>query len=188
MNCRKCKSFIEEYNLVKCIMCGGSICKLCSLECYLCGCIICQNMDCSKYFPPKDFYDKSKIYCNECAFGKGDKVKMKTKGWYYCQNCNKQVDSVKDCYCMSICDKCKIKCEGCGNIFCDKCYKIGKGYPCVSHRHCKICLLKPDHCNVYPMGACGCGCGDFEISKLIWKSKKDKQKYKAYLDNKYFRK
>ena len=119
------------------------------------------------------FYDFKKFmsfdyseYCSCCdSFTKIESGCSPHQGNF--KNCNFQY--------KKICINCIRKCDDCGTEYCLECWekKDSIDFPCISHRHCKSCIYKPSHCNVYPMSACSCGCGDYSLHKLVWKSKTD---------------
>jgi hypothetical protein len=83
-----------------------------------------------------------------------------------------------------LCKNCINECGDCMTRYCNQCWAISikkkDEYPCISHRHCKTCAKKPSICNVPPMSACGCGCGDYAPHELIWKNIQAKTEYTKY--------
>jgi hypothetical protein len=89
-------------------------------------------------------------------------------------------------YATWLCENCIKRCQECNTVYSLECWENRNHiqWPCISHRHCSECSYRPQQCNVLPMSACGCGCGDYSPGELIWKSKREKQEYNEYLKDK----
>lgn len=129
-----------------------------------------------------------KKYCSECCNELNHVI----------YSCNSEQWNAKNCPFFSkdyksspLCKNCIVICPTCLEMYCKTCWKISEQktnenyFPCISHKHCKQCIKKPSICNVIPMSACRCGCGDYQSDELIWSSISDKKKWNDYLKIKY---
>lgn len=115
----------------------------------------------------------------------------------YCECCDRFIKLGEECCSMhqanfdncrfgfkKLCNDCIKICQDCETTYCLECWKKKDDFefPCISHRHCKSCAEKPTICNIYPMSACSCGCGNYSLHTLIWKSKQDRDIAKKHLE------
>lgn len=191
---------------LECENCGVALCanQDCSTACfgddkYSCdqeGCILCRECFvthdvCSICFLPNP--GQAGV---EAAVSKSKKVQRlwdenASLFWNWCSDCMVK-DITVQCsphqpgseHCAlgsaPLCRGCSYTCPTCETTYCSTCWGQRDAFPkfpCISHRHCLDCPSKPTCCNVTPMSACGCGCGDYTPESLYWRNAQDKQTY-----------
>lgn len=100
---------------------------------------------------------------------------------YLCTNCLTAKHQNNPC-----CTNCATVCVKCESRFCPRCVEETKDieFPCVTHRHCTDCKVRPSNCTVYPVYQ------DVDWVpppyKLTWRSRKDLEDFKRWRTTEWY--